>query len=301
MPFTLIAGTFRLVNRTKTGKATGFQPDGDSVQFAPTQPVLLDKLTRLVQPYRLTNIGSVMLRLEGIDALELHFQPDGGPRTHQPRPLADNARDALLGFLKLSPAAFAPPENLSVVPPAVHDAAPGFILSRSLEVHGRPVCFAFAGPPPAPDGSEVTVAAALLRRSLNFKLLRGGFAYPLFYDTLFADLRVSLTTAVRSARRERRGLWPSDRTLTGLTVAGQSDLETDGVLVPKLFRRLSEFLADSPAAPLSAFPAWLKKTNEQIMDIQTTNFTHLDNLVKVENGQVRMTQAAETFVIVSAK
>ena len=84
MSFLVIAGTFRLVGQTRAGKPSGFEPDGDSIQFKPDNPVLLDQLDRVGSPYRLTSIGSTQLRLEGIDALELHFEG-----SHQPRPLAD--------------------------------------------------------------------------------------------------------------------------------------------------------------------------------------------------------------------
>jgi hypothetical protein len=72
-------GTFHLVGRTQAGNPTGFQPDGDSIQFKPTNPQLLNQLDQPGRPYRLTSIGSTQLRLEAIDALELHFD-----RTDQP-------------------------------------------------------------------------------------------------------------------------------------------------------------------------------------------------------------------------
>lgn len=97
MPFTLIHGTFRLVGRTRGGKDTGFEPDGDSMQFKPDNAKLLDRLQN-GSASRLTSIGSTQLRFEGIDALELHFEG-----SHQPRPLADNARDFLTGRLGLNP------------------------------------------------------------------------------------------------------------------------------------------------------------------------------------------------------
>jgi hypothetical protein len=61
-----------LVGRTRAGKETGFEPDGDSMQFKPDNPKLLDRLQRNGSGYRLTSIGSTHLRFEGIDALELH-------------------------------------------------------------------------------------------------------------------------------------------------------------------------------------------------------------------------------------
>jgi hypothetical protein len=85
------------VGRTQAGNPSGFEPDGDSIQFKPTNPQLLDRLDQPGRPYRLTLIDSTQLRLEGIDALELHFDS-----THQPRPLADEARDFLTGKLRLN-------------------------------------------------------------------------------------------------------------------------------------------------------------------------------------------------------
>jgi hypothetical protein len=146
MPFILIHGTFHLVGRTQAGNPTGFEPDGDSIQFQPANPALLDQLDQLDQParpYRLSSTGSTQLRLEAIDALELHFDS-----THQPRPLADQARDFFTGKLGLNPVPYRPPKLLQVKPPVLKDATPGFILSRSLEVNGRPIAFAFTSAPP---------------------------------------------------------------------------------------------------------------------------------------------------------
>ncbi len=74
MPFTVISGTFHLVGMTKAGAASGFEPDGDSMQFKPNNSKLLDRLETQGSNYRLTTIGSTQLRFEGIDALELHFE-----------------------------------------------------------------------------------------------------------------------------------------------------------------------------------------------------------------------------------
>src|SRR4051794_41114554 len=81
MPFTLIQGTFHLVGRTRAGKDSGFEPDGDSMQFKPDNAKLLDRLRKNGSAYRLTSIGSTQLRFEGIDALELAFRglPSAAP------------------------------------------------------------------------------------------------------------------------------------------------------------------------------------------------------------------------------
>jgi hypothetical protein len=64
MPFILIQGTFHLVGQTQAGNPTGFEPDGDSIQFKPANPQLLDRLTRLARPPRLTSIGSTSCALK---------------------------------------------------------------------------------------------------------------------------------------------------------------------------------------------------------------------------------------------
>jgi hypothetical protein len=52
------------------------------------------------------------------------------------------------------------------------------MLSRALEAHGRPVAFVFEGEPPQPDGSELVLKPALLRKSVNLKSMAAGHAYP---------------------------------------------------------------------------------------------------------------------------
>jgi endonuclease YncB( thermonuclease family) len=301
MPFTLIEGTFHLTNRTATGAQTGFEPDGDSIQFKPKNPALLDRLTRLQLPYRLTAIGSVQLRIEGIDALELHYKPThGGPYSHQPRPLADEARDFLTGFLGLNPVTYAPPKNVRVKPPVPNDGTPGFILARSLEVHGRPVSFVFAGKSPAPDGTLIDLTVPVAKKSYNYQAVLKGYAYPLFYDTLFGDLREALAGAAGTARSKKRGLWQLDRSTKGLSVTDQAGLETNGVIFPKLYRRLTDFLAET-TGNLADFEAWLKAKSEQVLDLERMNFMHLDNLISVKGKTIKIARTPEHLVFVSEK
>jgi endonuclease YncB( thermonuclease family) len=297
VPFTVLTGTFHLVGRTAAGNPSGFEPDGDSMQFKPDQPQLLDTLDQVGRPYKLSAIGSTQLRFEGVDALELHYAG-----SHQPRPLADDARDYLTGRLGLNPVPYRKPELVRVKPPVQKDGTRGYILTRALEANGRAVAFAFAGESPDPDGADdVFLKPAALKKSLNFRSVENGHAYPLFYDTLFADLRDSLATAAQNARTARKGLWASDRSTSGVSVANQGDLERDGVVFPKLFRRLTAFL-DKGQGTLADFPAFLAETREQVVELDAnSNFTHFDTLVKVDGGAVSMTTAAEQIVFVSAK
>jgi hypothetical protein len=177
-------------------------------------------------------------------------------------------------------------------------------LSRALEINGRPIAFVYTSTtstPPAADGAEVFLRASLLKRSLNYRSLAAGQAYPLFYDTLFADLRVLFTQAATTARQTGLGFWPQDRSQLGLIVTDQAGLEKDAVVVPKLFRRLAEFLAQPQPDGLAGFLPWLAASNEQVLDLPSGNFTHLDNVVAVHDNQVRLLRQPEELVFVSAK
>jgi hypothetical protein len=296
MPFYVIKGSFHLVGQTAQGRPSGFQPDGDSIQFRPEDTTLLDKLDRVDKPYRLTSIGSTQLRFEGIDALELHFEGH-----HQPSALADASRDYLTGLLGMNPVPYVAPGNITVKPPVPHDGTRGYILSRALEAHGRPVAFAFAGDPQANDGDRVTLRAPLLRKSLNFKSLASGNAYPLFYDTLFASLRNTFAAAASAARTAKTGLWRDDRSTRGLRVTDEAGLEQTGVIFPKVFRRLTSYFDADANNKLDGFLPWLEQTKEPVLDLTTGNFTHLDNVLSVKSGKLRMTVKPEELVIISAK
>jgi hypothetical protein len=182
------------------------------------------------------------------------------------------------------------PELLRVDPPVERDAAPGFILSRSLEANGRPVAFAFEGAPPQPDGSEMFLDVALLEQSINFRSVAAGHAQPLFYDTLFVDLREALAAAAVAAREQELALWQADRSDDGLSVIDQADLEQDGVVFPKLFRRLTEFLTQQHGQGLAGFLSWVADKREQLLDLTVNNFTHFDNVLAVDGEEIRLTR-----------
>ncbi|MFN8580823.1 MAG: hypothetical protein U0163_07605 [Gemmatimonadaceae bacterium] len=287
--FLLIRGRYRVLGKNKSGTVTGFQPDGDSLHFQPDNPKLLDQLKQVGFAYRLSLIKSTQLRFEGIDALELHYQAAGG-NTHQPRPLADTERDRLLTHARVAPVTFVPPANLTARPPAPNDGSRGYILSRSLEVHGRPVAFAFQGAAPSADGSHVHLDAALLRRSLNYDMLASGNAYPLFYETLFYDLRAVLQRAVKTARVHKRGLWAQgvDVTRTGVPAQARAVLEARGVCFPKLFRRIAEY--QGTGGKLKDFRDWLEAKDEAVQDLETGQDTHFDTFVTVKGTKVSLTK-----------
>jgi hypothetical protein len=80
--------------------------------------------------------------------------------------------------------------------------------------------------------------SALLRKSVSFKSMAAEHAYPLYYDTLFVDLRDAFTQAAATAREKGLGIWASDRSPSGIPISDQATLERDAVVFPKLFRRV---------------------------------------------------------------
>jgi hypothetical protein len=72
-------------------------------------------------------------------------------------------------------------------------------------------------------------------------------------------VRATLSAAAVAARTAGAGLWAHDRTLAGADGSSVATLEQDGVIFPKLFRRLVEFYA-SGQVDLSTFGAWLAST-----------------------------------------
>lgn len=293
MPFLVIRGTFHLVGQNVHGTPTGFQPDGDSIQFKPHVASRLDELEQPGNPYRPTRIGSVNLRFEGIDTPELHYQG-----TRQPSPLAEDARDFLTGQIGMNPVNYGP-SGTTVDPPA-NDGQEGYILARSLEFHGRPVSFVFLGThPPKPDGQQAFLTAHLLRQSLNHRLLLQGHAYPLFYDTLFADLRAELTAAANQARQAHLGVWAADPTVH-VPVTTLDDVETQHTVYPKLFRRLADYFREGNVG-VDDLPDWMDQQgeNDEVWVLPTMNRTHFDNVIDIQPAGIALKHQPTDLVFVS--
>jgi endonuclease YncB( thermonuclease family) len=296
MPFYLIKGSFHVVGRNKNGTATGFQPDGDSIQFKPDNPALLDKLEQVTVPYTLTGIGSLNLRFEGIDAVEIHYQ---GAR--QPSPFPEAARNSLTADIGLDPINYSQ-TGVTVKPPAVHDGQRGHIFSRSLDAHGRPVSFVYKGDPDPgeADGTEVFLKVDRLKKSLNWQQLADGEAYPLFYDTLFSDLRNALVAESNAAKAAQKGIWKKD-VQASYAIASRADAEAAQLLYPKVFRRLADFFREQD--DLANLPAWMteKSENDEVWVLPEWSRTHFDNVLDIQAGTIKLKRSPSDLVFVSRK
>ena len=261
MPFVLIKGTYF------PGIGT---PDGDSVRFAADDISLWEALGGgIADPG--TN-DTVQLRFEGIDAIEKGAI----------QPFATQARDSMLDLIGA--------EDLQ-------DTPRGYVLSRTTDVHGRPIVFAFAGEAEEPDGANIFLDSERLRDSVNFRQVRSGFAYPLYYNTLFRDLRETFNEALDEARAQERGYWPRDATMRGVTIENRSELSVISPIWPKLWRRLEEFLRNNQG--LDGFLDFIHDSGERADDLTTFEQSSLDDFMEVEGNTVRMTVDPRNMRVVS--
>lgn len=276
MPFQIIRGTYHVV---------GYSPDGDSIRFKADDNALWSRLSG--PPVKINGRGHAQLRLEGIDTLETHF----GLGLHQPLPHALSAVEQLLADLDIRNVDWS--EDRSVVTSA-DDGVHGFILARAVEDNRRPVSFAFRGNPPGDGGSSIHFDSDLLRDSVNFRQIARGLAYPTYYRGLFSDLRRTLTAATEDARQQRLGVWQDDRTLSGFEVPSLSAVTDDHVILPKLFRRIADFL--SGGGSIHGFRGYLAALIEPVLHIPNAHSTHFDTFVEVDGIEVRMTVPPEELI-----
>jgi hypothetical protein len=262
MGFFLIKGTF----------VPGIgNPDGDSVRFIADDLANWAKLTgRGDDP---GERDSVQLRFEGIDAIE--------KKATQPL-----ARQALESMKALIGHGAATPEPR------------GYVLAKRFEGNGRPVCFVFAGEAGQMDGEEVFLDAAMLRTSVNYLQTKAGFSYPLFYNTLFRELRETLGEAWQDAQANGRGYCPTDASLSGVTVNSRADLATIAPVWPKLWRRLEEYLRTP--RNLSGFLSFLQASGERADNLITFEQQSINHFFDVTGNKVKMTVPPERIRVVSS-
>jgi endonuclease YncB( thermonuclease family) len=283
MPLTLLKGEYHILKN---------RPDGDSIKFFPNDPELWQRVGRV----RTNRSGGAQLRLDAIDALETHYRPRvaGGSEQRQPREFGDKATDALLKFVGFSSFTRGGDETIQNATPAT---VPGYILSSGSDKYGRAIAFIFTGDIKAKDGSSIFLDREKLKSSANYHLLESGLVYPTFYSKLFFDLREELTQAAQQARSAGKGLWPLDRTNSGFEVKSLSTITDEVVILPKLFRRLLDYLELNNGDPgLEGFIANLKAKADEVTVLPTGQFTHFDTVVKVENQKLSLTVPPENLI-----
>jgi len=282
MPMRCIAGTFRVV---------GSEPDGDSIRFYPDDPSQWE-LAPGLHTVRTNAQGGAQLRLDAVDALETHYTPRGGRPLHQPLPFAHAAARELVRWLGFRDVVRDEEQVVSATP----DRLAGYVLTRSADMYGRCVALVGRAEPSAASGANIHVGGQLLRRTANYRLIATGLAHPTFYSKLYLDLRRELVRQVQKARPSK-GLWPSDQTQSGTDVAGLQTITDQAVMIPKLFRRLVDYLQLNDNDPsLTGFKAYLAERDDRLLVVSTGHLTGFDTVVDVQGQTLRLTTEPENLV-----
>jgi endonuclease YncB( thermonuclease family) len=288
MPQTMMKGTFRVV---------GASPDGDSVRFYPDDP---DAFTTAGLRVRVNSRGGAQLRLDAIDALETHYRPPAAHQQwHQPHNLGAQSSEALLshlGFTKVDRDAD------GTVTDSTPAEAPGYILTRFADKYGRAVSFAFPGSRRASRDNQVWLDVTGLKKSANYQLLETGLVYPTFYSKLYPDLRDAMAQAAVAARDAGKGVWADDATLAGFSLRSRDQLQNEAVILPKLFRRLAEYLSldNTGQVSLARFHAFLASHDDRLFTVPAGHATGFDTLVEVRRQTVTLTVPPEQIVFLEA-
>ncbi|WP_319421738.1 hypothetical protein [Pleurocapsa sp. FMAR1] len=143
-----------------------------------------------------------------------------------------------------------------------------------------------------------------MKTSLNYQLIENGNVYPLYYDTLFFDLRQEFTDAVLAAREARKGIWKNDVTTEGATWDGANSLGAIPPLFPKLWRRLQGYTQDrdyrEDSETLDRFIEYLQtKRSERVLVSDRGRFTGFDNVVEVDGDTIKLLYRPEELIFMS--
>ncbi len=230
----------------------GYSPDGDSIRFVADDPGLFEQIGRGYKVRPSGRDGSVQLRLEAIDAPETHYGKDA-------QPLGDKARDSLLSWIGFSDLSYDEHDDNKVTG-AQPRSVRAVVLTKGSDPHGRPVSYVIVHEDDLPqDGRWSVVGAHTLDKTLNAKALSEGIAYPTFYTSTPARHVSHLRTLAAKARANRLGVWAADHT-GGFRLIAQSSIGPEGQLIlPKLFRRATDYLKDVVAGKFTGNLAdWIK-------------------------------------------
>jgi endonuclease YncB( thermonuclease family) len=230
----------------------GYEPDGDSVRFVADDPGLFEQIGRGYKVRPSGRDGSVQLRFEAIDAPETHYGKDA-------QPLGDTARDSMLDWIGFTDLTY-DKRDRNKVTGAQPRGVRAVVLTKGADPHGRPVSYVIVHEDDVPaDGGWSVVGARTLDKTLNARALSEGSAYPTFYTSTPARHVSHLRTLAAKARANRLGVWAVDHT-GGFRLTDQSSIGPDGQLIlPKLFRRATDYLKDVAAGTFTGNLAdWLE-------------------------------------------
>jgi endonuclease YncB( thermonuclease family) len=184
------------------------------------------------------------VRLQGIDAPDLHYRPSPLPRTG----IAPEQRQAYRPFDRSYRQHFAETATRNLAELLQRDGKPELPCRVTTAVESPQEVF-------DTNGRLVGHIIVTLRKrkvNVNHWLVRSGWAFPSFYSSLAVEELQALLTATRVGRRKKAGIWSSLQQAIGTLDRGllfrrktpvPSEPDTGPLLNPKLFRRLCSWTA----------------------------------------------------------
>lgn len=237
--YKVIKGTFHV---------KGYQPDGDSIRFRAENDAHWSWGGFAWSDAQRKNAKKKQIRIEGIDALETHYEG-----AQQPPAFALAALERMLDLIGITNVEYNLLANTII---AASDAVPGWIAAASVDGFDRPVSFVFPAHAKLADGAELSLTKLPLKDSINYKLAEEGIVYPTFYSTMEPQLVETLRSVFLKAKKKRMGLWAIDRT-SGFRLWNVRTIQNDVIILPKLFRRLVAFFNN--AGDITTFKHYLQK------------------------------------------
>ena len=122
----------------------------------------------------------------------------------------------------------------------------GAILSRAAENYGRPISYVFLEGDlenTVRDGVRLDPSEALLRTSLNARMLENGMAYLTVYSSQPESHRVLMREIAVDAKTAKRSVWAVDQT-SSFTLETLQDVTERQLILPKLYRRSVAYFND---------------------------------------------------------
>ncbi len=178
-----------------------------------------------------------------------------------------------------------------------------YICSTQLGPNGRPIALVFAGEADGDDGGDIYLEPNDIMSSVNVQQFQRGFAYPLFYDSLYDDLRDRCTEVSLEAKRQKRGVWKVDKTNSADGAEWTGDPDTLAPTFPKLWRRIDKYVRDEtlfdPDKPFRNLLEFIERTDERISILSQSRFTGFDNVIETTDNTVRMTVDPHDVVVIS--
>jgi hypothetical protein len=242
--YKVIKGTFHV---------KGYEPDGDSIRFRADNDAHWAWSGFAWSDAQSRSRKKKQLRIEGIDALETHYEG-----AKQPPAFALAALERMLELIGITNVEY----NLMVSTIiSASDGSPGWIASASVDGFDRPVSFVFPARVKLRDGAELSLSKLPLKDSINYKLAEEGIVYPTFYSTMEPELIELLHRVFVKTKKKRMGLWAVDRT-GGFRLWNVRTIQEDVIIMPKFFRRLVAFFNND--GDIAAFKHYLEEHPDPI-------------------------------------